>query len=204
MATFHLISQPNILRNLKAELEKEIPDPNSSTLLTTLEQLPYLTAVIKEGLRLGLGNTSRIPRIAPDATIKFREWKIPAGTPVSMTIPLVHFDERIFPDPKAFRPERWIEDKTGHLDKYLVSFCKGPRGCLGVNLAWAELYIGVSTIFRKFGSPAVRGKGDVGVMELYETDVGDVEMARDGLFPIPKDGSKGVRVKMSTLNLEDR
>ena len=69
--------------------------------------------------------------------------------------------------------------------------------CLGINLAWAELYVGLSTVFRKLGSSAARGKDDVGVMDLYETDLGDVEMARDALFPITKEGSKGVRVKMS-------
>jgi cytochrome P450 len=197
VATFHLLSQPSTLRKLKTELEKAIPDPTISTPLAQLEQLPYLTAVIKEGLRLSFGNTSRIPRIALDKPINYRQWEIPVRTPVSMTIPVVHLDERIFPEPNTFRPERWTEDKTCHLDRYLVSFCKGPRGCLGINLAWAELYIGVSTVFRKFGSPAVSGISDVGTMELYETDIGDVEMARDALFPMVKDGSKGVRVKLS-------
>lgn len=197
VAAFHLLSQPDLLRKLKKELETAAPDPNVMTPLPALERLPYLTAVIKEGLRLSYGNTSRIPRIAPDRTIRFREWEIPAGTPVSMTIPLVHHDERIFPDAKKFQPERWINDTTHQLDQYLVVFCKGPRGCLGINLAWAELYICLSTIFRRFGSVEVRGKGDVGIMELYETDLGDVEMARDCLFPVAKDGSKGVRVKLS-------
>lgn len=197
VATFHLVSQPNTLRKLKAELEAAIPNPSVSTPLPALEVLPYLTAVIKEGLRLSFGNTSRIPRVALDQPIKYGDFEIAPGTPVSMTIPIVHLDERIFPDAKAFHPERWIEDKTGHLDKYLVTFCKGPRMCLGLNLAWAELYIGLSTIFRRMGSSAVRGKDDVGVMDLFETDLGDVEMARDALFPITKDGSKGVRVKMS-------
>lgn len=49
------------------------------------------------------------------------------------------------------------------------------------------------------GSLEVHGKSDVGVMELYETDSTDVEMARDAMFPMPKDGSKGVRVKLSGI-----
>lgn len=197
VATFHVLSQPDTLRKLKRELEVAIPDPAVSTPLHALEVLPYLTAVIKEGLRLGLGNTSRIPRVAIDQPIKYGDFEIPTGTPVSMAIPIVHLNEKIFPDPKGFHPERWIEDKTGHLDRYLVVFCRGPRMCLGLNLAWAELYIGLSTVFRQLGSSAVRGKNDVGIMDLFETDLGDVEMARDALFPITKDGSKGVRVKMS-------
>ena len=197
VATFHLLSQPNTLRKLKAELAAAIPDPSASTPLPDLEALPYLSAVIKEGLRLSFGNSSRIPRVAVDQPIRYGEWEIAPGTPVSMAIPVVHFDERVFPDAKSFRPERWVEDTTGHLDKYLVSFCKGPRMCLGINLAWAELYIGLSSVFRQLGSSTVRGEDDVGVMDLFETDLGDVEMERDALFPITKEGSKGVRVKMS-------
>jgi cytochrome P450 len=197
VAAFHLLSQPMTLRKLKSELELSIPDLNGSVSLSTLEKLPYLTAVLKEGLRLSFGSTNRIPRIPIDKPMDFHGWEIPVGTPVSMSIPLQHLDEHVFPHPNAFHPERWIEDTTGHLDKYLVTFCKGPRGCLGLNLAWAELYIGISTIFRRFGSPAVRGNSDLGIMQLYETDLGDVEMVRDGLFPMPKDGSKGIRVKIS-------
>ena len=153
--------------------------------------------MIKEGLRLGFGNTSRIPRVALDQPVKYGGYEIAPGTPVSMSIPTVHLDERVFPDAKSFHPERWVDDKAGHLEKYLVVFCRGPRICLGLNLAWAEMYVCLSTIFRRFGTLAARGKDDLGIMELFETDLGDVELFRDALFPMTKDGSKGVRVKVS-------
>jgi cytochrome P450 len=134
-----LIVAAQYAEKAEAELESAIPNPTTSTPLPTLEALPYLTAVIKECLRLSFGNTSRIPRVALDQPIKYGDWETAPGTPVSMAIPVVHFDERVFPDAQSFYPERWVEDKTGRLDKYLVTFCKGPRMCLGVNLAWAEL-----------------------------------------------------------------
>ncbi len=40
--TYHLLSNPNILRRLKAELVKAMPDPNASLPAIKLEQLPYL------------------------------------------------------------------------------------------------------------------------------------------------------------------
>ena len=86
-------------------------------------------------------------------------------------------------------------DKSGHFDRYLCSFSKGSRNCLGINLAWAELYIGIGTLLRRLGKLEVRGSSDLGCMELFETDVGDAEVA-DGLFPLVKAGSKGVRVKL--------
>jgi hypothetical protein len=120
-----------------------------------------------------------------------------------MTIPLVHLNEKIFPDPRAVRPERWVEDKTGRLDRYLCSFSKGPRNCLGINLAWAELYIGIGTMFRRFGSPEARGSSDAGCMELFDTDMSDVVMVADGLFPLVKAGSKGVSQVVQVLKKED-
>jgi cytochrome P450 len=197
VATYYLLSQPHTFANLKAELEAAISDPNEPITIAAIEQLPYLTAVIKEGLRLSFGSTSRIPRIAKDIPMDFHGTKIPLGVPVSMAIPEVHLDEKIFPDPYAFHPERWLEDKTRHLERYLVPFTRGPRACVGMNLAWAEMYICLSTVFRRFGTSVVKDSSDFGMMELYETDAEDVALVRDALFPMPKDGSKGVRVKLS-------
>ncbi|KAH6665560.1 cytochrome P450 monooxygenase [Halenospora varia] len=194
---YYLTAQPETLRKLRTELNAAIPDPSSPPSLAELEQLPYLTAVLKEGLRLGFGSTSRVPRIARDQPIKYHDIEIPIGVPVSMAIPDVHLNARIFPNPLGFHPERWIEDKDGHLEKYLVAFSRGPRMCIGLNLAWSEIYVCVSGLFRRFGSTNVRGKGDLGSLELFETERGDVEMSRDCLFPVTRDGSKGVRVKMS-------
>lgn len=46
----------------------------------------------------------------------------------------------IFPDPDAFRPERWLEaDARGErLDRFLVTFSKGTRMCLGIKYAAAH------------------------------------------------------------------
>jgi cytochrome P450 len=166
--------------------------------LLELEKLPYLTAVLKEGLRLGYGVTVRSARIAPDTSLKCGDWTIPAGTPVSMTIPLTHHDENIFPNSHAFDPERWLQDDSHLLERYLVAYSKGSRGCVGLNLAWAELYLCVAGVFGSFGSQDVRGPSDVGFLQLYETDESDVRLVRDMFFPVARDGSKGIRVKIVT------
>jgi cytochrome P450 len=154
--------------------------------------------VIKEGLRLGCGVSSRLQRIPhepllfPDFT-KHRDWIIPAGTPVSMTSMLVHHDESIFPNSEKFQPERWEDPR---LEQYLVAFSKGSRQCLGMNLAWAEMHLWVSSVFRRFGSQVIRFEGDEGVLELVETDLEDVRIVADRFVPIVKEGSNGVRVRV--------
>jgi cytochrome P450 len=195
--TCHLLSNPVVLRKLKIELATAIPDPDVITPEATLSNLPYLTGVIKEGLRLGYGVTSRLARVPHEPLVfptKGRDWIIPAGTPVGMTSVLVHHDESIFPDSKEFRPERWIEDPR--LDRYLIAFSKGSRQCLGMNLAYVEMYLWLAAVFGRFGSKEVRFESDEGVLELVDTDLSDVEIVGDRFVPIIKPESKGVRVRV--------
>jgi len=88
-----------------------------------------------------------------------------------MTSVLLHHDEKIFPDSHTFDPERWVDNPR--LDRYLVSFSKGSRSCIGMNLAHAEMYLWLSNVFRRFGSKGVRFASDEGILELVDTDISD-------------------------------
>jgi cytochrome P450 len=55
-----------------------------------------------------------------------------------------------FPDPETFRPERWLGSDASQLENKLVTFSRGPRSCIGINLAYAELYLNFAYVFRKF------------------------------------------------------
>ncbi len=63
---------------------------------------------------------------------------------------LVHKSASIFDDPDTFNPGRWMEKDSKELEQWLVSFSRGPRSCLGINLAWCELYLALATTLRKF------------------------------------------------------
>jgi cytochrome P450 len=111
-----------------------------------------------------------------------------------MTSNLVHHDERVFPDSHDFKPERWIDNPR--LDRYLVSFGKGGRACLGINLAYAELYLTLAALFRVYGSEDVKGKDDVGILQLFETSAADLVITSDTVVPVMPEDSKGLRVKV--------
>lgn len=195
---YHLLTIPSVLKKLKVELATAIPDPSVSLPLSALEQLPYLTACIQEGLRLSCGVSSRLQRIAPDEDLLFhdgsKQWTIPRGTPVGMTGTLMHYDPSIFPSPTIFRPERWIENPR--LDKYLVAFSRGSRQCIGMNLAYAELYLALAMIFRRYGSVDVRDQADLGAFELFDTTDKDWVIVGDGITPLTVPESKGIRIRV--------
>jgi len=104
----------------------------------------------------------------------------------------MHHNETIFPDSHTFDPTRWLPSPTDGtlptgpngklLTRYIASFSKGTRSCLGINLAYAELYILFANLFRKVE------------MELLETDIEDVIMVREQFVPWAKASSQGVRV----------
>ena len=194
-----MLSNPQILTRLKTDLKAAIPDAKVDPPLLVLEQIPYLVAVVQEALRLSYGVSSRIERISPDKALIYTEpsgktWSIPAGTPLAMTSVLIHHNESIFPNNKSFVPERWIQDPR--LDRYLVSFSKGSRACLGVNLALSEIYICLAALFRRFGSKEVQDDGDEGYLELFETTLEDVEISEDLFLPLPSRSSQGLRIKI--------
>ena len=109
-----------------------------------------------------------------------------------MTIPLVHLNRDIFPEPNQFLPQRWIDNPQ--LSRYLVAFSRGPRACIGINLAWAELYLVLSNVFSRYNTADDRGSPK---MRLYQTAGEDVEMVHDMFVPVPKLTSKGVRIVVS-------
>jgi cytochrome P450 len=48
-----------------------------------------------------------------------------------MSAIFVHNSEEIFKDALKFNPDRWLQVDSRDLEKWLVSFSKGPRACLG-------------------------------------------------------------------------
>jgi cytochrome P450 len=205
--TFHLLRQPEELRKLKEELAKTIPDSGNLPATSKLEQLPYLTGIIKEGLRLSNGISTRLQRIATQETLvytdktpdenvgeKEKQYLLRPGIPLSCTGMLIHLSPTYFKDPMEFRPQRWIENPG--LDKYLVPFSRGTRQCVGINVAYAEIYLTLARVFSQYGSEDVKFPNDKGWLELHETTYRDIEIIGDGVTPLYRAESNGVRIRV--------
>jgi cytochrome P450 len=90
-----------------------------------------------------------IPIIGRRVTVPWRlgDYAVGADTPVLMSILLVHHREDVYPDPYAFRPERWDGAKPGTYT--WLPFGGGIRRCLGAALAMAEQRVVLETMARR-------------------------------------------------------
>ncbi|KAG7092862.1 hypothetical protein E1B28_009175 [Marasmius oreades] len=145
----YLLNDKRVLRKLQDELDTAWQDKDDMFPLERLERLSYLTAVIKESLRLGHGVVTPMPRIVPETGSVITGYHVPAGTSVALGNTFVHMNPVIFPNPTRFYPERWLEEDRHSAERYLVAFGKGSRSCLGITLAWCELYLIFGNLFRK-------------------------------------------------------
>lgn len=188
LTSYFVLANPDIFTRLLAELESAMPDPSSSPSQQVFESLPYLNAVMDEGFRMSYGSMHRLSRSHPKDTLQFRDWTIPPDTPVSFSNYLLHNNPEIFPQPREFRPQRWLDIEPierQRLRSYLNNFGRGTRQCVGMRLAYAELYLTLGYLFRRLGPR----------LQLYDTEYErDIEYVQDYFIPAPRGHSKGCRV----------
>ncbi|KAI1864594.1 uncharacterized protein JN550_008881 [Neoarthrinium moseri] len=193
--TYNLLAKPELLAKLKKELERAVDDATKLPPWTVLEKLPYLGAVVQEGLRLSYGVSARSAREPSGEDLVYRgefnkkpvELVLPRGYAIGMSAALMHHDESIFQDSYVFSPERWLDEnnqRRKELEKGLLAFSKGSRACLGKNLALCELYLVLTALVLRV----------MPRMKLYETTEKDVTYDHDMFVPVTVSGSKGVRV----------
>ncbi|KAL5118194.1 hypothetical protein ACEQ8H_003866 [Pleosporales sp. CAS-2024a] len=196
--TYHLLTKPALLAKLTAELQTVVKDPQNLPDWTVLETLPYLGAVIQEGLRLSYGVSSRTARVPTEENLLYRgEWNkkpveyvIPKGYAIGMSSVVTHHDERTFPDSYAFVPERWLDEnqqRRPEVQRSMLAFSKGSRSCLGMNLALCEIHLCLTALALRV----------LPHMRLHDTTDEDVTYDHDMFIPMTKH-DRGVRVRIES------
>jgi len=123
------------VRKLREEIVGAVPDP-TNILLSQVDSLPYLNAIIQEAVRLHPGVMARQVRISPEVPVVYKDklkgkiHVIPPNTVTSMSPLDTHMHPDAFgSDAYAFRPQRWIDDPK--LNRYFMGFSRGARNCVG-------------------------------------------------------------------------
>jgi cytochrome P450 len=147
---------PSVRGRLLGELSTLGDDPEPAALAGA----PYLEAVCHETLRLYpvVGEVVRLLR----APLTLGAWTIPAGVAVSAGIALVHARADLYPEPAAFRPERFLERKFAP-HEYLP-FGGGARRCIGAAFALHEMKVVLGTLLTHYRFTLARTKRERPIM----------------------------------------
>lgn len=144
-ALFLLAHHPEAATSLWEELASAPPIEEWDE--AQLEQLPFLSAVIKETMRL----------VAPVPFLGFRTLadteylthEVPERSLILLSPHLTHRDPSVFDNPSKFDPARWSESDPAEYE--YVPFSGGPRQCPGRMFALNNLRVSLAAIVSRFG-----------------------------------------------------
>ena len=170
-ALYWVHKQPKILEKLLGELDSlsDSPEP------TSIVKLPYLTAVCNESLRIYPVAVLGVPREVKER-VELMGYQLEPGTRVYACIYLTHHREDLYPQPKEFKPERFLQKQYTPYE--FLPFGGGARRCIGEALAMFEMKLVLATIISNY--------------QLSLLDYQSVKPKRRGVTLAPEDGVKMV------------
>src|SRR5436190_510152 len=130
----YLAREPRVLRSLHEELDTGDGDA-------------YLTATIQEVLRRRPVLPQAEPRLVKKP-VEIGDWRYEPGVVLGPSAWLVHHDPDVYPDPFAFRPERFVEEPPGTYT--WIPFGGGRRRCLGASFAMLEMKVALRAALQRY------------------------------------------------------
>ena len=145
---FHLATHPDIQTKVYDEICDSI-GPDEEVTHETIQDLHYLEACVLETLRIWPPIVERFRTCTNDCTIK--GLKIKKGVLIKMPIYAAHFNDKFFPEPNKFMPDRFLKENADNIIPYTWRpFGAGNRVCIGQRFAIMEIKIFVAKLLRKF------------------------------------------------------
>ncbi|CAD5224515.1 unnamed protein product [Bursaphelenchus xylophilus] len=145
----YMIRYPEVQEKLQKELDTVI---GSGRIVGNSDKmnLPYANAVIMECQRCCNLVAQNLPR-AVSEDVQFDGYVFRKGTIVIPQISVLFRNEKVFPEPLKFNPDRFI-DQNGKLRQVeeLIPFSLGKRICLGEGMARMELFIFTANLFNQY------------------------------------------------------
>lgn len=163
-AFYWVHKERSVLERLRQELEPLGDDPNPDR----LAQLPYLTAVCKESLRIYPIALISQPRTVKEA-LEIGGYALNPGTIVIPCIYLAHRRAQTYPQPEQFQPDRFLHQKFSPSE--FLPFGGGLRSCIGAAFSLYEMKLVLATILSCY--------------ELVATTQGPVKPERRGITFVP-------------------
>lgn len=132
---------------VREKLQHELDSLGEKNHPLAIAQLPYLTAVCQETLRMYPVLPAIFTRITR-SPITIAGHSFSADTALLVSIYLVHYREDLYPEPQQFKPERFLE--RHYSPSEYLPFGGGNRRCLGYALAQLEMKLVLATILSNY------------------------------------------------------
>ncbi|KAK7192675.1 hypothetical protein DPSP01_006894 [Paraphaeosphaeria sporulosa] len=157
-----LLTHPEAYGKLVGEVRGELKKEGDIT-LDALKNLPYLNACLNEAMRLCTATPFTLPRVVPkDGDMVCGTW-IAGNTSVFILPWAVNRDPNLWHDAISFHPERWLPGAMDGNSPFvndrrdaLHPFGEGPRKCIGMHLAWAEIRLILARMLWSFDFELVK------------------------------------------------
>jgi cytochrome P450 len=140
----------------------------------------YLLATVNETLRRRPVLANAEPRLTM-REVEIGGWTYPSGAILGANAYLVHHDPAIYPDPYAFRPERWLEQTPGTYT--FLPFGGGRRRCIGAAFATSEMQVVLRALLQAADLQAA-GDGHVELTRRRNITLSPGRGARAVLAPV--------------------
>lgn len=179
---YYLARNPHIADKMYAEIDQVLG--GRAAALEDLPKLPYTLMVIKEAMRSEPA-VSAIPRyIREDVTIG--DYHIKGDSIAFLPVYLVHHDERWWPNPYEFQPERFTPEEEAKQHKYAyMPFGGGPRVCIGNHFAMMEAQIILATIASRYKLNLAAQEEAQPVRLITTSPKGGLKMTLEERHPAP-------------------
>ncbi|XP_071398575.1 cytochrome P450 3A30-like [Centroberyx affinis] len=145
---YNLAINPDVQKALQEEIDEAFPDKGQPT-YEGLMQMEYLDMAMNESQRLyPIGN--RLERISK-TSVEVNGVTIPKGTTIMIPVYTLHRDPTLWPEPEAFKPERFSKENKDMIDPYaFLPFGAGPRNCIGMRFAVLMMKLAIVEILQNF------------------------------------------------------
>lgn len=153
---FYIAHNPDVYEKVNEEIRSAFDSADDIVPGAVLNGCQYLRACIDEAQRRNPANGAALWREVDAGGTSIDREQFPAGVDVGVSIYAIHHNSTYFPDPFAFKPERWIVSKDNPEANVELArsawnpFSLGPRGCVGKPVALVQLTLTLARLYWQF------------------------------------------------------
>ncbi|KAI1083675.1 cytochrome P450 oxidoreductase [Whalleya microplaca] len=168
---YNTLKDPRVHYKLTEEVRTSLKLPVT---FVEANKLPYLSAVIKEGIRLHPSVGMILARIVPEGGTVICGKPLQAGVEVGVNPWVLQRDPNVYTNPDQFYPDRWLpentpDDQLKAMNRSFIPFGQGAHTCSGRWISTMELVKVISTIFYMFDMELVDGGKEYRYHNLWFT-----------------------------------